>query len=460
MRHPLGKVCGGPEEPESPSRGPRPGRAMGGCVVRRPSQVLPAALVLSGLAMVPLPAAAQDVSLRWSGEIRLRTEIERPAPGGEVDAFTLMRTRLGVSAEVAQGAVLFVQLQDGRVFGEERSTTDATADAFDLHQGYAQLEWRRGELLARARAGRQELHLGSARFVGAPQWGNAGRSFDALRIDAEGRGGEWIGTLLLSTVQERGDRHGGAGGRPLVEGAGDHTLAGAIASAGVIEGFVFHDAGARYRSFQEVGRTTVGGRLNLPRLVMEGARQLGRHQTVRSAVGDTVRESMEGWFAGASLRVVGPATGTGSARVILGTEVYSGDDRPGDGRNTAFHTLYPSVHDIQGLMDLFTDPAAVTREAGLLDVFIRTSLPGVGPGSILPGSVAVDLHRFALARTGEGPGTLGWELDVVAPLRVSPAARVSLGYGVFRNGPAAPRIGFGDEGQVRHWGYAQASLAF
>lgn len=420
------------------------------------SPLLPALLLVA----VPMAGGAQEVELRWSGEIRLRTEAERPARTGEGDVYTLMRTRLGVTATLPEGALLHVQLQDGRIFGEERSTTDASADAFDLHQGYLQLEWLRGEVQARARAGRQELHLGSTRFVGAPQWGNAGRSFDALRLDLGAAGGRWGTTTFVSTVQERGNRFAGAGGRPVVEGeVGDHTLLGTLVTAGILEGFAFHDRGARYRSFAEVHRTTLGGRLLLSRLTLEAARQVGRHRAVQSA-GDTVSEELGGWFAGGVLRLVGSPAGSASPRVLVGTEVYSGDDTPGSGRSTAFHILYPSVHDIQGLMDLFTDPAAVTREGGLVDAFLRASLPLSGGGPARAGPLSVDLHRFSLARGGAGAGTLGWELDLVAPLRISPSARVALGYGLFRNGPGAPRVGFGPEGELWHWGYLQVSMGF
>ncbi len=423
---------------------------------------LPAGGMVAGILLLvggAAPAPAQEVELRWSGEVRLRTEAQRPARTGNGDAWTLLRTRLGVAVELGPEAGLFLQIQDGRVFGEETSTVDGSADAFDLHQGYARLEWAGESVRTRARAGRQELHLGSTRFVGAPQWGNAGRSFDALRVDVEGAEGGWTSTAFASTVQERGDRFGDGTASPGAPEGGDHTLFGAIGRMGAAEGFVFHDAGARYRSFRGVDRTTVGGRLVLPRFQVEGALQRGNHLATPPDGGDPVRETMEGWFLGGTLRLLGGGD-AGGTRVQVGTEVYSGDDTPLDGKASAFYTLYPSTHDLSGLMDFFQDPAAVTRDGGLVDVFAKASLPLGRAGSAWPGPVSAEVHRFSLARSGGGDGDLGWELDVVAPLRLSPHARITLGYGAFRNGAGAPAIGFGPEGELSHWGFVQAVLGF
>jgi hypothetical protein len=112
-------------------------------------------------------------------ELRLRGEAERPALADTVDAFTLLRARLGLEASLGKGAKVFLQVQDARTFGEEASTVDASADRLDLHQGWLELTRPTGALELVLRAGRQELTLGNERLIGPVGWSNTGRS-DAL----------------------------------------------------------------------------------------------------------------------------------------------------------------------------------------------------------------------------------------------------------------------------------------
>jgi hypothetical protein len=66
--------------------------------------------------------------------------------------------------------------------------------------------------------------------------------------------------------------------------------------------------------------------------------------------------------------------------------------------------------------------------------------------------VRADLHRMAPARGG---GTLGWELDVIAPVRVGPKSVVEIGVTGFRAGAAGEALGLGRAGATRGWGYLQ-----
>ena len=69
-----------------------------------------------GLLAFGMPLAAQDVNI--SGQIRPRYEYRDPVDGAK-DAFTSMRVRIGLKAEVDRNLSLFVQMQDVRLFGEE-----------------------------------------------------------------------------------------------------------------------------------------------------------------------------------------------------------------------------------------------------------------------------------------------------------------------------------------------------
>lgn len=141
----------------------------------------------------------------------------------------------------------------------------------------------------------------------------------------------------------------------------------------------------------------------------------------------------------------------------MGLDVLSGDEDASDDTYGAFHTLYATNHKYYGYMDVFLDPAARTRDAGLLDGMAAASL------SLAQSlTLDVDAHGFWLQQ--ELPAAterlIGWELDVTLPVPLGPGQQLQLGYSAFRNGPAAPLLGLGDDDKVSHWAYVQATFSF
>ena len=104
-------------------------------------------------------------------------------------------------------------------------------------------------------------------------------------------------------------------------------------------------------------------------------------------------------------------------------------------------------------MDVIGDPAASTKERGLVDALLSGSVS-------LTRDVALQgqLHRFGLP-TGSDRA-LGWESDFVLPIRVNPAATAELGYSLFRAGTGASAVALGAAGNVRHWAYLQLRVGF
>lgn len=76
-------------------------------------------------------------------------------------------------------------------------------------------------------------------------------------------------------------------------------------------------------------------------------------------------------------------------------------------------------------MDLFTDPAAKTRDAGLIDALTSASWRATEALG-----ARAELHRFTRATATDC--TLGWETDVVLPYRFGSAASIEAGYSAFR----------------------------
>jgi hypothetical protein len=396
------------------------------------------------------PAAGQDPAITVSGEVRLRTETLRADPAADWDNFTLMRTRLGLLAAVNPNVRAFVQFQDSRAFGDQPSTMTGRSNAIDLHQGYLELGGTLAETPLLLRAGRQEIALGNERLVGAVGWSNTGRSFDGARLILGGRESRLLTTAFVATLAES-HAVGAANGQTL----DSDSWFGGIQTTwkGLLEGYALYDRNGRFSAFTDVDRATLGGRAQTPathrlNASLEGAYQLG------SQTAGPTRQDIRAWFAGGR---VGAKTGVAALPSVgLGIDVLSGDASPTDDDYRAFNTLYATNHKFYGYLDLFTNMPVHTRNRGLVDLMGSTRAV-IGTH----GTLEIDAHRFLLADdAGLDARDLGWELDLTYPFRVANAGRVTIGYSVFRNGAAAPVVGLGEEGRIRHWGFVQAGVSF
>jgi len=454
---------------------------LGAILVRR---TLGVALALATLAprtltgQSPAPATAEPFRITPAvtlfGEVRSRSELDRPGGALAADVFTYLRSRLAVRVEAAPGARIVLQVQDSRVLGAEGSTaaTALAANVFDLHQGYLEIATPWSSRNLALRAGRQEIALGNERLVGVANWTNIGRAFDGARVlltprDAAVGNERWSATTFAAVVDEQGRRFGpptsttGAS----TKGIADHLIAGLFASRRVrggatLDGTLVYDGPARYRSYDAANRTTFDARIRVPRIAelplrleLEGAYQTGRQSYVLPAGSAQAQsgQSVRAWLAGA--RIGNAATASPSPVVTLGVDLLSGDATPTDDRYTAFNTLYGTNHPFYGLMDVIGDPAATTKERGLSDLFVTGASPVTKTLSLRG-----ELHRFTL--TSGDDRSLGWEGDALVPVRVNSVTTVDFGYGIFRAGSGAASVGLGSEGASRHWGYLQAAVAF
>ncbi len=319
-----------------------------------------------------------------------------------------------------------------------------------MHQAWLELGGQaRGSRFA-FRAGRQEIALGNERLIGAANWTNTGRSFGGARVMAA-RNAAWSATAFAATGEERGRRAPTARQRD----GGDYLLLAAQAQRGGLEGLVVHDRNAAFRAYSDVERTTWYGRTRAPltaaiNLDVEAAWQYGAQE---AAIGTGISRDQRigAWLTGA--RVVRPATPQQPLALTVGVDVLSGDDDPLDGSYRAFNTLYATSHIYYGLMDLLLDPAARTRDRGLVDALARASLR-VSPSV----TVRTDLHAYRLATGADRD--LGMEWNVISPIRVDDVAHLELGYALFRAGSAAESLGLGARGAIRHWSYVQLRAFF
>jgi hypothetical protein len=132
-------------------------------------------------------ASAQDVQIRWNGEIRVRGEVDARdfRSGTPENAYALLRARFGAEIQPKEDLHIVLQLQDARVFGEERTgssfTTIANTKNLDLRLGYVTID----NLLIpglTASLGRMGFSYGNERLIGTVDWNNIGRVFDGAVI--------------------------------------------------------------------------------------------------------------------------------------------------------------------------------------------------------------------------------------------------------------------------------------
>lgn len=351
---------------------------------------------------------------RLEGQVRHRFEVDARKSAERRDplVFQLLRSRLGFRAFPTARTEAFLQVQDSRVFGEEASTFDGSADAFDLHQGYVTLKGILGRPLD-IQAGRFETVYGSERLVGAVGWHNVGRSFDGARL-------RWseadvdVDAFHLQVREELREA-----------GDGDVRFMGTWLQGRWIDGvianvFAFWE---RATPSETLNRYTTGaelvGRFGAfdPRIDL--AYQGGR------ADGELVSAYMVAVRVDANV-----AYEPLSPVVSAGVDLLSGDEDPDAGTRRVFHTLYATNHKFYGLMDLFVNLPRDTHGGGLRDYHLGTSV-AARPKIRLH----VDVHHFrsdkpVVLSTGTAR-TFGTEVDATVAVSFDDATSISLGGALF-----------------------------
>lgn len=338
-------------------------------------------------------------------------------------------------------------------------------DTFELHQAWLDLGNPK-ELPLALRLGRQELSYGDERLIGASDWSNTGRAFDAARLRydrPEVRVDAFTGRVVLidDAKFDQPDAHDWFSGiyassRTLVPIQETDVY---VLSRNATPG-----AAATPRDIISVGARvkSLPGKLKGWDYFAEVVEQLG------SVSQSTVRRDQEAFAAavGGGYRW---ANAPASPRLGVEYDFSSGDGDPNDGRSQTLDNLYPTNHRHYGIMD-------VIGWRNIHDA--RVSL-GLKPAK--PLSVTLDYHLFWLADThdffypqgGSGRSASGYsrhpaydsfvgsELDLDAVWTVNSWLGVRAGYGHFFAGDYVEqsRRALGGAKDA-DWLYAQLTLSF
>jgi hypothetical protein len=362
-------------------------------------------LALAGLLLIHSPAAGQE--LTFGGQVRPRFEYRNPilVSGGEHQSWISMRTRGHLTAGLERNVSVFIQFQDVRIWGEEANTLgDFSADNLDLHQAYVDVRSDGPTELA-ARAGRQEVSFGGQRLVGAVNWSQQGRSFDALKLIAEGSTFrlDVLGAVLADDIAATHDND-----QYVLAAYGQLHQAG----PGTLD---FYGLYNRVSDIANTDQVTVGARWwgtkNSIQFRLEASYQTGEREAV----------DVSAFMFGAR---VGTALARGTADVTLWYDYLSGDDDATDDKIKVFDTLFATNHKFYGLADHFTNIPLHTAGRGLQDIAVKGSFVAASDVTF-----RAEVHSFHAARNaGLSTGHFGEEIDLTASYGYSPNLGLSGGF--------------------------------
>lgn len=341
-----------------------------------------------------LPAIAVDSNWTITGQVRPRFEYRNgyrqllPPATTDGVVFISQRTRIGVLYTGEAKARAFVQVQDVRTWGDETHTsTDATADKFDLHQGYLDVMPNEHWTL---RIGRQEIAYDEDRLLGTGNWNQSGRSHDAIRVMWQSGKTSIHGAWAH---HERGEPvswttyHTATNYQDLAFLRISHSYERGSGSAMVV-----FDAYETRAAASTPARWTGGvyGTTKLAGFNLRGESycQIGQddgHGVPVSPEGG--RLDIRAYMAGLSItRKLGHHSGT------LWYDYLSGDSDNTDDRFESFNPLYGTFHRFYGWADYFISFPGDIRGLGLQDLAMKFEI--FGPSIA---KTQVDLHYFWLA---------------------------------------------------------------
>jgi hypothetical protein len=310
-------------------------------------------LVLAVLAQV-LCAGDSSVFLpgwlKLGGEIRGRGEgysSQNDVPGND-DVYYLQRLRFNMTIEARPWLRFFGETQDARPVGYTAKTvTSSVKDTLDWRQGYVEIgaDKEGGWVL---RVGRQDLTFGDQRLVGAGDWGNVGRVFDAVKVSHQSHGARFdlfASSVVANTLGETDKSHRN------VKLYGLYTAFSQWLPNAVVEPYVLWKSNSLVRD--EAGLI---GDQDLITLGVRAAGQLTSRTEYKwetaFQTGTLAHDSVRAW-AGAWSVLHAPWQNERAPRLGVGYNYASGDSGLKDGRHGGFDELYSANYPKNGAVDRF-----------------------------------------------------------------------------------------------------------
>jgi len=388
--------------------------------------------------------------------------------------YWLLREKFHVGWKPTSWVNLFAEGRDSSSWNDQR-TPEPEEDSIDLHQAFIALGNTK-EFPVSAKIGRQELSYGDERLVGAFDWNNIGRVFDAAKLRFE-NDTFWVdafaGRVVLANdgefnVANDYDWFSGvyASTRTLIPkqetqiyflarntGPQSPTATTGIPQAGGPGARDIYTPGLRFKSLPD---QFAGWDYDA-----ELAGQFGRFVA-------TGKSLDHGAFAAHVAGGYSWKDAWGKPRLGLEYNFASGDNNPTDGKHGTFENLFPTNHKFYGFMDFVSwqniHNARLTASAK----------PAKGL------TLTADYHLFWLADTADsfygaagaprntgGYGLkpandsfVGSELDLIATYAIKTYATAQIGYGHFFVGDYVQQSLASTGSKDADWFYAQLAFNF
>lgn len=391
------------------------------------SQVSSRTLVLS-TALLFSGAHTAFAQFVLSAEIRPRTELRngfRTVRTGTDNpaVFVEQRSRLNVGYNRDKVGIR-LSMQDIRIWGSTDQVYKTDPNMVNVFEAYGEYQLTRRLAV---RMGRQALDYDNARFLGALDWAQQGRSHDALKFmyaDSSGftahAGAAFNQPFSPEPAKLFETHYTGVDNYKAMQYLWLHKD---WASAKV-SGLFFNDIRQRTvadptmynrQTYGVIGEKKVGPTL------------LGGEFYYQAGT-DVARRTLSAYLAAVSVTLPTKLT-----PVTLGGDYLSGTDA-NDTRNKSFTPLYGTNHAFYGHMDYFyvgNPHGQKGNIAGLVDLYLKANFK-LGPKS----SLMAHLHHFESPAAVYKPtdmkeklnSRLGEELDMVLNMNVSPEFNFKLGY--------------------------------
>ena len=382
--------------------------------------------LLLSAAVLLLGARTASAQLVLSAEVRPRAELRNGfrtvRTGADDPAFFIeQRSRLNV-AYTREKLQFGLSVQDVRIWGSTNQVYKTDPNLFNVFEAYGQYQLTPRLAI---RAGRQALDYDNARFLGALDWAQQGRSHDAVRLmyaDSTGFAAH-VGAAFNQSFTPEPTKlfdtfYGGVDNYKSMQYLWVHK----DWAEAKISGLFFNDGRQRADSSSYYRQTYgVVGEKKAGPITVAG-------EFYYQAGFDAARRTTRAYLAAANVTLPTKLT-----PITAGVDYLSGSNAR-DTRNHAFVPLYGTNHAFYGHMDYFyvaNNHGQNGRTSGLVDFYLKTNFK-LGPTT----SLLAHLHHFespvAVFRPTdmqqELGSRLGEELDLVFNANVSPEFNCKVGY--------------------------------
>lgn len=291
------------------------------------------------------------------------------------DNWFLIRTRFGMTVKPVEWLKIYAQGQDSREWLSDRPDIPGAMgaegdDTFDLRQAYIEIGNTKS-IPVGIKLGRQILSYGSERLIGAFDWGNFGRTFDAAKLSYAAT--NWnVDAFVSSVVVPRDEGYNQSdlfNGNETVRnqvfsGVYFSTTAIPVQTTDVYALQLQEDQTSTSSSF-----VTLGTRVqSKPGVFAKRSQQAADGKNVMETTPPPVGFDYDGEFAFqkgkvADLDLTALALHAGAGytlnvaclpRLGLAYNYGSGDNNPVDGSIGTFQNLFPTNHKFYGQMDAFS----------------------------------------------------------------------------------------------------------